>query len=72
MGSVSLVAEKQRRYRRRQRHPARGVYRVEVEQGRLLDALVRSRRLEERDTWRRDRIEEALSLTIAAWIDEVL
>jgi hypothetical protein len=43
-----------------------------LEQGRLLDALVRSGRLEEGDIWRRDRIEEALSLTIAARIDEVL
>lgn len=70
--AASLAAVKQARYRARQRHPARCVLKVEVEHARLLDALVRSRRLEERDTWRRDRIEEALSLTIAAWIDEVL
>jgi hypothetical protein len=72
MSSVSLAAEKQRRYRQRQRHPSRSVLRCEVEQGRLVDALVRSGRLAERDCWRRDLIEEALSLTIAAWIDEVL
>ena len=68
----SSLAEKQRRYRARKRAPVHAVYRVECDQGRLLDALVASGRLEASETWRRDRIEETLSLTIAAWIDEVL
>ena len=50
----------------------RAVYRVETDRDRLVDALVRSGRLAAGDTWRRDRIEESLSLTVAAWVDEVL
>lgn len=69
---ASSVAIRQARFRARQRHPAHAVYRVEVEAGRTIDALVSAGRLDVADVWRRDRIEEALSLTIAAWIDEVL
>jgi len=71
MGSPRF-AQNQARYRARQRHPLRGVYRIEVEQERAIEALVKSGRLAEDDAGYRSQVEESLSLTIAAWIDEVL
>lgn len=68
----SQLAVRQARFRARQRHPARGIYRLEVEQERVIDALVTSGKLSEDDAGYRSHVEEALSLVIAAWADEVL
>jgi hypothetical protein len=52
----------QRRYRERQRSPARIVARIEVDHGRAIEALIRSGRLHEHECWHRDRLEHALNL----------
>ncbi len=65
-------AERQRRFRARQREPARIIVRVEAEHGRLLDALIASDRLTEAEAWRKDLVELALSQVVDEWIKGTL
>ena len=59
---MSVAAIKQRRYRERQREPARIVLRIEAEHALLIEALIASDRLTESETWRRDLVELALTV----------
>jgi hypothetical protein len=64
------TAARSLRYRQRQRQPVRAVYRAEVDRDRFLGALVRSGWLEAANTQQRDQVEMALSLMLAAWVEE--
>jgi hypothetical protein len=61
----------QRRYRERQRSPARVVVRIEIDRDSAIEALIRSGRLLEAECWRRDRLEHALSLVMHEALDNL-
>jgi hypothetical protein len=63
MATAAIISnrERQRRFRQRQREPARVVYRVEVNRDRLINALIDAGYIEEDESWQRDLIEATLS-----------
>ena len=69
--ACNASAERQRRYRARQRKPALAVYQVEIERDAVLQALIDSGRIAHTQTANRKLVERALSLVIAGWTLEV-
>ena len=65
--NLSLLGVRQRRWRLRQKPPARVVYLIEVERDAVRQALITSGRLSTNDVTNRGRIVLALNLMIAEW-----
>jgi hypothetical protein len=66
--ACNASAERQRRYRARQRKPTRTVYQIEVERDATQQALINSSRLS-KEIADRDSVAQALSGVIAEWVE---
>ena len=69
--ACNASAERQRRYRARQRKPALAVYQIEIERDVVLQALIDSGRISHTQIDTRDLVARALSLMIVEWTLEV-
>jgi hypothetical protein len=65
----NLVGVRQRRWRLRQKTPARAVYLVEVERDVVLQALINRSDLSANEIADRDCVARALSGVIAEWVE---
>jgi hypothetical protein len=57
---------RQRRWRQRQKDPVHAVARVEYERDLVLEALIKTCRISESQTWRRDLVERQISIVLSS------